>query len=78
MEATIDSLWEAQTKTTKKDYLTKNLFSPTFYDINTSKFQDMFLDMFKKSVGRNFLKIKNKILQKNNFYFYFCYKIFIF
>ena len=37
-EATIGSLWEAQTKTAKIDYFTKNLSSPTFFEITTSKF----------------------------------------
>ena len=34
-ETTAGSLWEAQTKTMKKDYLTKNLSPPTFFEINT-------------------------------------------
>ena len=57
-EATTGSLWEAQTKTAKIDYFTKNLSPPTFLEKNNSNFQDMFLDILKKnSVGRN-LKIK--------------------
>ena len=41
-EATIGSLWEAQTKTAKIDYFTKNLSSTTFFEITTSNFQEMF------------------------------------
>ena len=37
-EAAIDFLWETQTKTGKKDYFTKNLSFPTFFDITTSNF----------------------------------------
>ena len=37
-EATIGSLWEAQTLTAKKDYLIKILSPPTFFEINTSNF----------------------------------------
>ena len=57
LEATIGSLWEAQTKTAKKNYFTKILSPPRFFEINTSNFQEMFLDIFKKSVGREFKKI---------------------
>ena len=35
-----------QTKTAKIGYFSKNL-SPTFFEINTSKFQEMFFDIFK-------------------------------
>ena len=48
--------YEAQTKTAKKDYFTK-ILSPRFFEINTSNFQEMFLDIFKKSVEREFEKI---------------------
>ena len=41
-EATIGSLWKAQTKTAKIDYFTKNLSSPTYFEITTSKFQEVF------------------------------------
>ena len=44
LETTIGSLWEAQTKTAKIDYFTKNLSPPTFFEINTSNFQEMFLN----------------------------------
>ena len=37
-EATIGSLWEAQTKTSEIDYFTKNLSSPRFFEINNSNF----------------------------------------
>ena len=37
-EATEGSLWEAQTKTPKVDYFTKNLSPPTFFEITTSNF----------------------------------------
>ena len=43
-----DFLWEAQTKTAKKDYFTKIISPPRFFEINTSNFQEMFLDIFKK------------------------------
>ena len=35
-EAAIGSLWEVQTKTGKIDYFTKNLPSPTFFEIQIS------------------------------------------
>ena len=38
LEATTGTLWEAQTKTAKKDYFTKILSSPRFFEINTSNF----------------------------------------
>ena len=47
-EATTGTLWEAKTKTAKKDYFTKILSSPRFFEINTSNFQEMFLDIFRK------------------------------
>ena len=37
-EATIGSLWEAQTKSAKIDYFTKNLSPPRFFEISTSNF----------------------------------------
>ena len=40
LEATIGSLWKAQTKTTKKDYFTRNLSSHTVFEITTSNFQE--------------------------------------
>ena len=46
LEAKIGSLWEAQTKTAKIDYYTKNLSPPLFFEINTSNFQEMFHDIF--------------------------------
>ena len=45
-EATAGSIWEAQSKIAKEDYFTKNLFSPTFFETNTSNFQELFLDIF--------------------------------
>ena len=53
-EATVGSLWEAQTKTAKIDYFTKNLSSPTFFEITTSNFQKMFLDIFRKFLQKEF------------------------
>ena len=47
-KATTGFLWEAQTKTAKKDYFTKILSPPRFFGINTSNFQETFLDIFKK------------------------------
>ena len=35
------------TKTAKIDYFTKNLSTPRFFKINTSNFQEMFLDIFE-------------------------------
>ena len=55
-EATIGSLWEAQTKSAKIDYFTKNLSPPRFLEINTSNFQQMFLDIFKKFSQKEFFK----------------------
>ena len=53
-EATIGFLWEAQTKTAKLDYFTKNLSPPRFFDINTLNFQEMFLDIFKNFCRKEF------------------------
>ena len=50
LEATIGSLWEVQTKTAKKDYFTKILSPPRFFEINTSNFKKTFLDIFKKNL----------------------------
>ena len=47
-ENTTGILWEAQTKTAKIDHFTKNLSSPRFFKINTSNFQEILLDIFKK------------------------------
>ena len=55
LEATIGSLWEAQIKSAKIDYFTKNL-SSTFFEITTSNFQEMFLDIFRKFCQKEFLK----------------------
>ena len=46
--ATTGFLWEAQTKTAKKKYFTKILSSPRFFEINTSNFQEMILNIFIK------------------------------
>ena len=53
-EATTGSLWEAQTKTAKKDYFTKMLYPPRFLEINTSNFYEMFLNIFKKFCRKGF------------------------
>ena len=37
-ETKTNPLLEAQTKTAKVDYFSKNLSSPTFFEIKTSKF----------------------------------------
>ena len=67
MEATIGSLWEAQTKTAK-DYFIKNL-SSMFFKTTTSNFQEN----LKKLQNNSFiLKIYKKEV------FYFCHKIFVF
>ena len=66
-EATTGTLWEAQTKTAKKDYFTKNLSSPRFFEINTSNFQKMFLDIFKKFFRKKKYLKKNK--QKKTVFF---------
>ena len=42
------SLWEAQTKTAKKEFFTKNLSSPKFFEINTSNFNGMFFAVLRK------------------------------
>ena len=57
-EATIGSFWEGQTKIAKKDYFTKNLYSLTFFEINTSNFQDMLFKVLQNFVRKNVLKIK--------------------
>ena len=60
-ETTTGSLWEAQTKTAKKDYFTKNLSSPMFFEINISNLKEVFHDIYlKSSVGRSFQKNKKK------------------
>ena len=50
LKATIGYPWEAQTIIAKKDYFTKSLYHPMFFKINTIYFQEMFLDISKKSV----------------------------
>ena len=55
------TLWEAQTKTAKKDYFTKILSSPRFFEINTSNFQEMFLDIFRKFCRKRFKKFLKKL-----------------
>ena len=47
------SLREAQTKNSKKDYFTRSLSSPTFIEINTLIFQEMFLSIFRKLFWKN-------------------------
>ena len=65
-EVTIGSLWEALTKTAKIDYYTKNLSSPTFFEITTSKFQEVFLEIFRKFHQKEFQQnYKIKILLTN-------------
>ena len=73
-EATTGTLWEAQTKTAKKDYFTKNLFPTTFFEINTSNFQEMLLDIFKKFCRKKLKKKQKKFITKKTFFFvYFFY-----
>ena len=63
-EITIGSLWEAQSKTTKIDNFTKNLSPPRFFEIDTSNFQEMLLDIFKKFCQKFFFKyIKEHFLK---------------
>ena len=66
LEATTGSLLEAQTKTAKKDYFTKNLPLPTFFEINTLNFQEMFLDIFLMSEGFLLFKFIEKTNKKNS------------
>ena len=57
-EVTIGSLWEAQTKTAKIDYFTKNL-SLMYFEINTSNFQEMFLEYLENLVRTKLKKTIN-------------------
>ena len=52
--------------TAKIDYFTKNLSSPTFFEITTSKFQEKFLSLniFRKFYSKEFFLI----IKKKNFY----------
>ena len=59
-KTTSGSLWEAQTKTAKKDYSTKILSPPRFFELETSNFQEMLLDMLKKCCRKEFEKIIKK------------------
>ena len=77
LEVTVGFLWEVQTKTAKKkDYFTKNIFSPTFFKINTSNFQEMFPRIFRKFYWKEFKKkpekrkFQKKNLQKNYRFFF--------
>ena len=56
-EAKIGALWEAQTKTAQIDCFTKNQYPPMFFEINTSNFQGMFLNILKSFVRMNLKKI---------------------
>ena len=62
------------TKTATLDYFNKNLSSPRFFEINTSNFQEMFLDIFKKFCQKELKKIIIKINKKNVFFMFFCKK----
>ena len=53
-EATISTLWEAQTKMVKKDYFIKILSPPSFFELETSNFQEMILNIFKKFCLKEF------------------------
>ena len=70
-EATTGSLWEAQNITVKKDYFTKILSSPRFFEINTSNFQEMFLGMFKKFCQKEFFFNKKQFTKLFFFIFFF-------
>ena len=48
-----------QTKMVKIDYFTINLSSPTFYEITSSKFQEVFINIFRKFCRKE-LEKKNK------------------
>ena len=63
---------EDTNKNVKKDYFVKNL-SSTFFEINTSNFQGMFLAIFRKFCRNRIKKIKNKnfITKKKHFFVYF-------
>ena len=61
-EANTNSLWEAQTRTAKIDYFTKNISPPRFFEINTSNFQEISLDIFLKICQKGILK---KLIKKN-------------
>ena len=69
----------AKTKTEKINCFTKNLSPPMFFEIKTSNFQEMFLDILKNSIGQDFEKIikKNLINKKKVFFKIFSYKIFL-
>ena len=72
-EATIGYLWEVQPKTAKKDYFTKKISSLTFFEINTSNFQEIFLAIFRKFCGKESKqKVKKKLFFGHDFFkFYF-------
>ena len=75
-EATIGSLWKAQTKTAKKDYFTKHLSTCRFFEICTSNFNELFLVTFRKLCLYKIEKIKkliNFIKQTNKKYFLFVF-----
>ena len=61
------------TKTAKIDYFTKNLSTPRFFKINTSNFQEMFLDIFENFCQKELKKKLNKI---KTFFFSFLIVIF--
>ena len=51
LATTIGSLWKAQTKIAKKDYLTKNLSSPTYLKLKPQIFRFFFLSFCHKIVS---------------------------
>ena len=63
-EATKGSLWEAHTKTVKKDYFTKILSPPRFFKINTSNFQEMF---YKGTVPESLRSLGQKMKEEIDF-----------
>ena len=78
LETKTGSLWEAQIKTAKVDYFTKNLSPPMFFEINTLNFQEIFHDIFKKNCRKEFKKSKPKKnyykkTKKTVFFVYFFY-----
>ena len=58
----------------KKDFFTKNLSFPNFFEINTSNFPEMFLAVFRKFSWKIFFKCQNE--KQNNFFLFFVLKFY--
>ena len=64
-EATIGSLWKAQTKNAKIDHFTKNLSSPSFFKQLSSNFhKKSIIELKKKIECRKFFNFEKKIIKK--------------